>query len=926
MTELNTKFMENIKKWFWPHVVFFRLRDSWEARAASNQCDQKNIEEWNNFKNRRSIFFTPNWDQALAKTTTTRSKSDTKTIYCLVMDIDHEGKTREDFVYQPSIIVKTFTGHHLYWLLESPVAYNEEQFERIEWFLVDELWWDATSKNAARYYRLPWSIYWSHKFKDKMWFENDWSIKINVVSIDESLKYTLDQFDELIKQTKKIDQTKSFKELKKSDTAEWTFQDINERVNVIDVLTSLWWWKWTLRWNCVLEDWKETSWYKYFKNKNWLNNFSWSKDRPIGGPFAVAKRFIWDDAGTFKYFRDTFWIGKEVKNNLKITKPKKQVESMIDWIIANLSKEDSTAKIIDSWWTKILSTIDDVVIELWEVRIVNSFKEKRIYKQDNDSSVELLSASLKSIWYYTDKQWINTYIVEYAKTSWETGIMNVSKLGKRWELEKKLSEVWLVFFGTPKLEKLIISYIYSCSEKHEYIDAFWIYSKNFIINKAWEYIKEANGEKYYVKINDFWGPSWDWEAFTIWEKMGRDEFLKELSKLADIYEPMLIYTLFTVYAMGMFSYYMRKTFRKWVWAGITWATQSWKTTIRQLIMKTLWISINTEALASTSNFPIMEMSKHYIPISISEYGNATTKFDWDEFLKNNYDNIPNRRWTSTQSVNLYPSNSIIIIDWETWSNTNSVNSRKTFLQFTKFYKKWPVQDIKNLSWYLLDNYDNIDNMVKNYKFYRAKVEEHFKDIVSWDKDRILDNTGYLLAFAKSFDFDMIVEDHILKQTKMQFCLMPEDMLMKITKLVMGLAAGNNRPMALRWKNLEIDIMIDVMRVDTKKYDDFMSNIKTANFNFNAWENWYMWSEKLVIPMQYIFDNKEAHYSFNRVLNLLAKWYSINSISDEWVVIWAIRAYAKKNWYIKEPFYVDKINNDVTDARETSRRKAAQADE
>jgi len=70
----------------------------------------------------------------------------------------------------------------------------------------------------------------------------------------------------------------------------------------------------------------------------------------------------------------------------------------------------------------------------------------------------------------------------------------------------------------------------------------------------------------------------------------------------------------------------------------------------------------TEFVASTTHFPILDISRHYIPISISEYENDKLNFDWDTLLKNNYDRSPGHRGTAQQTVNLYPSNCMFVID------------------------------------------------------------------------------------------------------------------------------------------------------------------------------------------------------------------------------------------------------------------------
>ena len=81
-----------------------------------------------------------------------------------------------------------------------------------------------------------------------------------------------------------------------------TLDEIDRTFSAIDVLETLFP-EYRRRWTeCILENWKETSWYKYSKRLNIVKDFSW-KGRPEGGPYQIAKAKFWDSKLAFAYFK-----------------------------------------------------------------------------------------------------------------------------------------------------------------------------------------------------------------------------------------------------------------------------------------------------------------------------------------------------------------------------------------------------------------------------------------------------------------------------------------------------------------------------------------------------------------------------------------------------------------------------------------------
>lgn len=90
------------------------------------------------------------------------------------------------------------------------------------------------------------------------------------------------------------------KQFTRNDTLD-TLEKI-DRLPVMDVLESLFP-EYKRRWtDSILEDWKETHWYKFSNRLNIVRDFSW-KWRPEWWPYQIAKRKFWDSHLTFLYFK-----------------------------------------------------------------------------------------------------------------------------------------------------------------------------------------------------------------------------------------------------------------------------------------------------------------------------------------------------------------------------------------------------------------------------------------------------------------------------------------------------------------------------------------------------------------------------------------------------------------------------------------------
>ena len=126
-------------------------------------------------------------------------------------------------------------------------------------------------------------------------------------------------------------------------------------------------------------------------------------------------------------------------------------------------------------------------------------------------------------------------------------------------------------------------------------------------------------------------------------------------------------------------------------------------------MKMLGMDACMEIKASTTEFSVLTLCKHNVPLSVWEYSNDELRFDRDPMLKNNYDGTSNTRWTANQKLKIYPNNACFCIDWEVWTMTNSVLTRQIALRFNTTFKKGLATEYQkeNINGYFIYNQEKI---------------------------------------------------------------------------------------------------------------------------------------------------------------------------------------------------------------------------
>lgn len=926
---LTDLFIDDFQKNFGEHLVFLRAWDYDNTKKFNpTQVEFENIDKYNecidelgniNEYWRYSIFFHPNGDMGKTQTTKNRKDADAQTIYCLYADFDlwsqnKDTRPREWFALEPSAIIETYNGYHCYWFLKKPVpvsVYADRRTNCMK-FIAEYLNGDHKVTNLARILRVPWFNYWS----SKQGVTNE-PFRIEVVDYNENLRYTLEDFEKLIiplETQKKEVYIPDEKAKASGHNLRSNYDAINSRVNAIDVLIDLWKIYWLINNTIITENGGETWWYRYWKPQNAIIDFTW-KNRPQGTSFSVAKRFLWTDYETFKYFAEKRKVWEVYEQSIHIkekSEPKKNEEENED----NLFDDDEP----DFKMEKLVPTISKmsgkVEIAVGTINIVISFDDKKIYKISWGEKSEIMDASIKTMGYYVDEEKVNTYIVEYQKSSWESWIIYLSKLWKKAELEKRLSEVGISYFWwNGKVEKALVAYIHSSTDHLQLVNQLWIYDEKMIVSRSWKYIAEdMKGNKYFCNIADVVPADRNSdEIFKIWKQISDSVALQHIRDLNKVYKESIIYSLFTHYAMSFFAHSIRNQFSWLPSSSLVGTTSAGKTYARRLVMQMMGMDECMEIKASTTEFSVLTLCKHYLPLAVWEYSNEEIRFDRDPMLKNNYDGTANTRGTASQKLRIYPNNACFCMDGEVGTMTNSVITRQIALRFNTAFKRGlaSMEQSENINYFFLSKISKIDNLRKVYeKKWRPFMAEKFSHIIKAEKERILDNYAMLLAFADCFDFIDIVQDWICEQCQVQFDLLWEDMIDKIIKNAFNVAVTNKIEVQVKDKMLIIELLIDTMKVNKKRYDDLCSSIQNVNYHFvNLWKSSYAGSDRLEIPLDYILKNPALTRSFVSMMEHNARYAPwLWGIEDTWPTISALREFYKANKLEEKLFFSNKLSD------------------
>ena len=860
--DMTKQFLLDMEKNFPGHCIYF-IDHHHPNKNGNTPCiyiptGLKWVEKQNNHKVKRDIYFTPNWHFIDAKQKWRRLKEYVKAEYAFVLDEDSWREFWTGFPLEPSIIVKTMHGYHAYWLLKEPM-YDIKRWDAIEGAMCDMMGADQKAKDAARVYRLPGSIYWK---------DNKWKFRTEMVIYNPEIKYTVKEMESVFDWIKKIEriEKRSKKEMANSyDTVE----EIN-RLDVCDVINTLDS-RWYVKGMVVYEDWKLTWWYKYYKSKNWLNNFTDGKDyRPIGGPFSIAKQYLWSAVEAFKFFREKYNIWEAFKQEVKKLE-KKTITGKNEYTLTTPSGDITFSEESYEW-----------IITVWN--------EEKL----------LLDAYIYTKWFYR-KDNIKTFLVWYRLKSGESWVLKFRQLGKTWVFETVLSEVWITFFWSKKQKAFLISEISKSNKEYKYFDSLGIYSKELIINKVWQYIIEDKNA--FVDIPGDLASDGDSDILKIGGIVTLHDVKDMLEKACSSYKESIMVSLFLSFGLSLFSYYIRKNMRSFPITTLVWLTSAGKTVSRRVMMDMFWIDDTLEVVADVTEFVAMKKAVHYLPLCVWEYGLWEARFDWDPFMKNNFDNTTNMRGTAAQSTIEYKANSPLIIDGENKSTNMAVYTRSIVLFFNPKYMKGLQVWYININKYFIDNYDNIFKLPAMQKKHIKVLTEKYKDLSVWDKSRIISNYSLLFGFADCFWLEDVVKKPLLEQLEGQFNMMWENNVDKTIKNVFMLAVSNWMIATIdpNENTLNVDFIVDTLRNPAQKVKEIQSNIQIVNHHFDSKVNS---TDVLKVPLDYIFKTKGLHILANKLFNTIYKRH--NEVPK--YISESIKVFAENNWYKNTLYYNDIINS------------------
>ena len=133
------------------------------------------------------------------------------------------------------------------------------------------------------------------------------------------------------------------------------------------------------------------------------------------------------------------------------------------------------------------------------------------------------------------------------------------------------------------------------------------------------------------------------------------------------------------------------------------------------------------------------------------------------------------------------------------------------------------------------------------------------------------------------------------------------MIDKIIKQVFTIAITSRIEVQVIDQKLIIELIMDFMRLNKKRFDDLLSSVQSVNYHFmNLKMTDYSWSDRLEIPLEYVLKNRSLHSTFNSLLDASAKInLGLPWIEDTGPTVRALREYARAN-HLKERLFYQRL--------------------
>ena len=852
---------EDFLSYFPNHTIAYSKLDKWGKYIDRNRnatFDDALVK--NSVKNQYDIFFTPNWDLLLAawgqrwvKPKEKLGKDSARNVYCLFVEIDGPEKSW-NLLWEanaPTFIVKTKKWYHVYWMLLNPVSYtgHHHLFDDAEEALCDIFWWDYKAKDIARLLRIPWFTYWKG---------TEGTIQAEVVSM------TTNRFDfnTIVRDIKKIHQEMCHDIMeektlvKKHREFKWElrqFFDSVSRVDVREVLSKLSWWRYQHHSGPLIkEEWRVTNGYKYNEQWNYINNFAMESDRPIWGPFSIAKYYLKINQEIFAFF----------KNEYKIA-----IDSEVFYKQIEIKREHS---IIDTYrGSKIERIWDDFKwIE------IDPVKNLTYYYYENNQEI-MFKWVVKPIWFINLPWWDKEVIAHITDAIWWKKIVVWKAMGSENELRKFMQKKWIALSPSPSFAMgIFLDYLVSVSDEYAYTEKLWLQYinwKRIMISKWWVYVDEVN--KVLVNAED---ASW----ITIVEWDNGKSVQQYVAQLLLWYKWHTAYLAFLCACLWVNVFFFRELQIPVPMFFVLWLSWVGKTEMMTCIMRSLWYRYS---MAATSKvFVYKSTARHYMPIYCSDYrdGDIKDKEGMYSILRHIFDNQPIIQWTSSQKTIKYETNAQLLFCWQTLYTDDACLTR-TVITTAKTFNKWEYDAIKNLP--LINSYivnmfrDSIDfkEFIFESKMAAKELQDKLKNTWKRSDDRIAQNFWFLLAVSRRMGlqkYEDLIESWINEYASM---IWSNDISVVYQK-VFNLQIVNWFDCYLyKWW------MVIVVIEEGIRYNAWLKDlewfIKTVNNHF-LWVSDLTWLN-CYIDFEYVFANRSLWWSFSRAISR-SRWLRASLESEE----------------------------------------------
>lgn len=828
------------------------------------------------------VFFTPNWDYNLSWWE--RKIKNAKNVYAffaemdIIENVDAEAQELSDEYWQtlllePSIVIRTKRWYHMYWLFKRATKYTDQKAKDLkEW--VKSVWWDEGAADMARMMRLPWSQYYG---------DNIGSFTVEVVSYKPDLKYSYEDIKNVLNKWRFLQQKRA-NENKKLWWARDSVVDMIE--SSVDVRSVLEWLGMRKVKGTHIYEWgKRTSWYKYWAERNAVVNFTTGKSRPQWWPYFVAKELLWwSIRDTRKYFKEYHNIDIPVSSS---PSPSEQVTH-----IANDEGDIELAEYaVDDRHTVVVSLgSDDLKSGTYIRKITDKWED----------TIQVLSWGLMPVAKYTENN-MAKYVC-YWKKGDEDWYVVLEQLWISGRFDKALGNIGITnyFKAWDFLVKCIIEFVHACDNEIDMYNMLWIYD-NIEIFDIWQELQEHDGKQFFLNTE------------SIWERQGVTTIARDTSKakiisinewakiINESYKESIATTVYMWYAMAMFSYHVRKMFGFFPIMQLVGLTQSGKTTLRTTIRKMFGISSLLEVQSATSEFVLMKLAQHFMPLVLTEFENADARINWSIALKNNYDWSKNSRGTKDQNVIMYENNAAMLLDGESRSLNNAVFSRTIACFMNPSMKKMQILEDYNVLPSFLEKRKDVYKLPHIFKDQVKELKASYKNSIHQEKDRIIENYALLMAFSRTFWLDEEHIEVIAEQCANQFLFLWENNIDKLIKTVFSHATIYKMNAVLEGGDdpvIRVQFFVDAMRISQAKHDDIKSQIQLVNAHFFPDKSSV--TDELFVPLKYMMSNKNTHVILNNMLNHIARLHDLGMSPRALKTI--IKTYAEANRYDTEGFY------------------------